>query len=175
MTPRDVFEGIYGFVDARPAWMFLLAVFVPAMGVALAWIGRGGRTDEDGRLIADAFVLVGAVQFVVAMTVGYVGVAFLERRLFDTHLLLLAAPWVWLALTFLGVRRVFPLSELASWRSLRDMGGFFALSAAFIWLLSKFRGWGIFFLGSLAELVVLLVLGGLLIWQLYLRAFRRAG
>jgi hypothetical protein len=173
MTPREVFEGLYAFAEARPLPILLVAVLVPLLGIGMAWVGRGGRTDEDGRVIADVMVLVGVVQFVLAMTVAYVGAAFLERRLFDTDVMLLAAPWVWLALTVVGVRQVFPLSELASWRSLRAVIAFFAVAAVFLWLLSKFRGWGIFFLGSLAELAVLLVLGGLLIRQLYQRAFRR--
>ena len=108
------------------------------------------------------------------MVVGYVGVAFLERSLFDADFLLLAAPWVWLVLTLGGVRRVFPLNDLASWHSVRDVAGFFAVCAAFVWFLSMFRGWGIFFIGSLVELLIIVVLGGLLIRQLFLRAFRGA-
>lgn len=174
MTPRSVFEGIYAFAEARPEAILLLAVLVPCTGVALAWVGRGGRTEEDGRLIADGLVLLGVVQFVVAMTVGWVGVAVLERTLLDTDLMILAAPWVWLAITVVGVRMVFPLSDLASWRSLREVAAFFAVCLVFVWLLSTFRGWGIVFLGGLAELVALLVLGGLLIRHFYRRVFRRA-
>ncbi len=172
VTPREVFEGLYRLAESNPATIFLIAVLVPSVGVTLALVGRGGRTDEDGRVIANVLVLVAVIQFVVAMVVGYVGVAFLERSLFDADFLLLAAPWVWLVLTLGGVRRVFPLNDLASWHSVRDVAGFFAVCAAFVWFLSMFRGWGIFFIGSLVELLIIVVLGGLLIRQLFLRAFR---
>ena len=68
--------------------------------------------------------------------------------------------------------RVFPLSELASWRSVVEVLQFFASCAALVWFFSMFRGWSIWFIGSLAELLILLVLAVLLIRRLFQRAFR---
>ncbi len=175
LTLRGIFEGAYGFAEANAALVFGLSLLVPIVGIVMAWIGRGGRTDEDGRLFADIFIFVAVVQFVIAMIVGYVGVAFLERSLWDTDVLLLAAPWIWLVLSIVGLRQIFPLSELASWRSSMDVAGFFAVCAAFIWFLSMFRGWGILFIGSLIELLIILALAGFLIRQLFVRAFRAPG
>lgn len=53
-----------------------------------------------------------------------------------------------------------------------DVAGFFAVCAAFIWFLSMFRGWGILFIGSLIELLIILALAAFLIHQLFVRAFR---
>ena len=172
LTPREIFEATYAFAESNATLIFGLSLLVPAVGITLAWIGRGGRTDEDGRAFANVFVFVAVVQFVLAMVLGYVGVAFLERSVWDTNLLLLAAPWIWLSLSMAGLRQIFPLSELTSWRSAMDVGGFFAVCAALVWFLSMFRGWGIFFIGSLLELLLILGLAVFLVRQLYLRAFR---
>lgn len=55
-----------------------------------------------------------------------------------------------------------------------DVAGFFAVCAAFIWFLSMFRGWGILFIGSLIEFLIILALAAFLIRQLFVRAFRAA-
>ena len=171
LTFRGIFESAYGFAETNAALIFGLSLLVPVVGITMAWVGRGGRTDEDGRLYANVFVFVAVVQFVLAMIVGYVGVAFLGRSLFDTDLLLMAAPWIWLVLSIVGLRQIFPLSELTTWRSALDVAGFFAVCAAFVWFLSMFRGWGIFFIGSLVELLIIVALAVFLIRQLFLRAF----
>ena len=172
LTFRQIFEGAFAFGESNAALIFGLSSLVPVVGIALAWIGRGGRTDEDGRAFANIFVFVAVVQFVVAVILGYVGVAFLDRSLWDTDLLLLAAPWIWLILSIVGLRRIFPLSELTTWRSVLDVAGFVAVCAALVWFLSMFRGWGIFFIGSLVELLIILALAIVLIRQLFRRAFR---
>ena len=174
LTLRQIFEGAFALAESNAALGFGLALLVPVVGITMAWIGRAGRTDEDGRAFANIFVFVAVVQFVLAMILGYVGVAFLDRSLWDTNLLLLTAPWIWLALSIGGLRQIFPLSELTTWRSVLDVAGFFAICAAFVWFLSMFRGWGIFFIGSLVELLIIIGLAVLLIRQLFLRAFRPA-
>jgi len=175
LTLRQIFEGAFALAESNAALIFGLSLLVPIVGITMAWIGRGGRTDEDGRAFANIFVFVAALQFVLAMIIGYVGIAFLDRSLWDTNLLLLAAPWIWFILSIGGLRQIFPLSELTSWRSVLDVAGFFAICAALVWFLSMFRGWGIFFIGSLLELLIILVLAVLLVRQLFLRAFRAAG
>jgi hypothetical protein len=175
LTLREIFEASFAFADSNDALIFGLSLAVPIVGIVLAWIGRGGRSQEDGKAFANAFVFAAVVQFVVAMIGGYVGVAFLERSLLDTSLLLLVAPWVWLTLSVFGLRLIFPLSELTSWRSILDVGAFFAVSAALIWFLSMFRGWGVLFFGSLVQLVLILAFAAFLLRQLFVRAFRAGG
>jgi hypothetical protein len=77
-----------------------------------------------------------------------------------------------LILSVIGLRRVFPLSELATWRSVVEAFQFFAVCAALVWFFSMFRGWGIWFIGGLAELLIILVLAVLLIRRVFQRAFR---
>ena len=175
LTLREIFEAAFAFADGNDVLLFALSLAVPAVGFVLAWVGRGGRTDEDGKAFANIFVFVAAVQFVVATILGYVGVAFLDRTVLDTSVLLLAAPWLWLGLSIAGLRLIFPLSELASWRSILDIGGFFVMCAVLIWALRMFRGWGIVFFGSLLQLGVILVIAGVLLRVLFVRAFRGGG
>ena len=51
---------------------------------------------------------------------------------------------------------------------------FSAVCAALVWFSSMFRGWSIWFIGSLAEPLIILVLAVLLIRRLFQRAFRLA-
>jgi len=74
----------------------------------------------------------------------------------------------------IGVRQDFPLSELAAWRSVVEVLQFSAVCAALVWFSSMFRGWSIWFIGSLAELLIILVRAVLLIRRLFQRAFRTA-
>lgn len=171
-TPREIFETAFAFADGNDALIFAFALAVPTVGIVLAWVGRGGRTEEDGRALANAFVFVAVVQFVVAMILGYIGAAFMERSILDTSLLLLIAPWLWLGLSIAGIHTIFPLSELTSWQSIRDIGAFFAACAVLVWLLSMFRGWGILFFGSLVQLILIFVIAGVLLRVLFIRAFR---
>jgi len=173
-TLREIFETTFGLAESNAGLILGFSILVPVAGILLAWIGRGGRTDEDGKAFANAFVFVAVLQFVLAMILAYVGVAFLERSVWDISVLLLAAPWIWLLLSVAGLRQIFPLSELTSFRSVMDVVGFFAVCAALIWFLSMFRGWGIFFVGSLVQLVLILALAAYLVRQLFLRAFRSA-
>lgn len=171
MTLQELLEGGYGFADAHALELLGAALVLPVVGTLLSWIGKGGRTDSDGRFIASAFVAVSlfwAVLLVVGVTVG-VGV--MNRSLLDANALLLLAPVVCLVGTLLGVKLVFPLSELGSVRSLTDVGVFAMACLAVGWFFSKFHGWGIYFLGSIGQLIVLLVLMGFLLRRLFKRAF----
>ena len=91
----------------------------------------------------------------------------------EANVALLAAPVVCLGLCLAGVRLVFPLDELASVRTLREVGLFVLACAVVLWLFSKFRGWGIVFWGDLGQLALILVFGFVLLRRLYRRAFSR--
>ena len=54
MTLSEFFVSSYGWADRNAALILLLALVIPAAGTALAWIGKGGRTDTDGRFVASA-------------------------------------------------------------------------------------------------------------------------
>jgi hypothetical protein len=79
LTLRNIFESAFGFAEANAALIFGLSLLVPLVGITLAWVGRGGRTDEDGKAFANAFVFVGGlVQLVLILGLA----ALLVRQLF---------------------------------------------------------------------------------------------
>lgn len=171
MTLAELLAQGYAWADANAALIFGAALAIPAVGTALAWIGKQGRTDKDGRVIA-SLVIGLAVVFAAAVLAG-LGIALptLGRSLLQANVLLIAAPVACVVASLLGMSRVFPLRELASVRTLTDIAMFFAACAAAIWLLSKFRGWGVLFFGSLGQLLVIGVFAFVLLRRLFRRAF----
>ena len=93
-----------------------------------------------------------------------------DGSVLQARLALLAAPIVCLAGCLAGIKLVFPLNELASVRSLTDIGIFLGASLAVVWLFSQFRGWGIIFFGGLEQMVIIGALGFYLLRRLYKRA-----
>lgn len=173
MTVAELLIALYTWADAHALAFLAAAVAVPAVGTALAWLGKGGRTDRDGRLVASLLVGFGisaVVVLIVALAVAHLAFA---RSVLDANLVLLASPVVCLAGCLLGARWLFPLNELASVRTFADVGFFVLACAVVLWLFSKFRGWGIVFWGDLVQLALIGGLGYFLLRRLYRRAFGR--
>ncbi len=177
MSVYDLMYGFYAWCDDFALWILLASVLLPAIGAGVAWIGKGGRTDEDGRMIAS--VVVGAGLFaltfeIVALVVAH-SVLYLD--ILTANAILLIAPPVFLASAVFGVRLAFPLNELGSVRSFIDVGVFVAACLAVVWFFSMFRGWGIVFFGGITQLLVIGALAFFLLRRLYMRAFggRRPG
>ncbi len=173
MSLGELLASVYGWAQAHSVQILLAAFVVPVLGTIAAWIGRGGRTDRDGRAIASALVGIGLGVFALALVAALLAHLFFGRSMLEAHVALLAAPVVCLGLCLAGVRLVFPLDELASVRTLRDVGLFVLACAIVLWLFSKFRGWGIVFWGDLGQLALILVFGFVLLRRLYRRAFSR--
>lgn len=91
--------------------------------------------------------------------------------LLNASLLLLLAPIVCLVGCVLGIRRVFPLSQLGSVKSVIDVSAFVAACLFVMWMFSMFRGWSVIFFGSFAQLIAVALLAIWLIRRLYRRAF----
>jgi hypothetical protein len=170
MTLHDFFLTAYDWAALHAPEIFIGAVVIPLVGTMLARMGKAGRTDEDGRWIASAVVAVGFVAVILEVIAVVIGVGILDGSLLDASVVLLAAPVACLAGCLLGVRLVFPLSELGSIRTAADLAMFALGSAAVIWFFSRFRGWGIVFFGSVLQLLVI----GALAYLLLRRLFRRA-
>lgn len=173
MSLRDLLGTIYVAAEAHALAVFMLSVLWAVLGTLLARVGKGGRSDRDGRAIASTVVGGAVLWLVLATLAAAIAHAAFKKSPLDAHILLLAAPLLCLALSVIGVRWVFPLSELASVQTLRDVGLFLLACAAGLWLLSKFRGWGIAFLGGLGDLLVIGALAIALLRILYARAFPR--
>jgi hypothetical protein len=174
VTLQELLLACYQFADAHALEAFGAALLLPLVGTVLAWIGKGGQTDEDGKFIASAFVAI-SLFWAMLLVVGVsLGVGVMQGSVLQANALLLLAPVVCLVFTLLGVKLVFPLSQLGSVKSLGDVAAFALACVAVVWFFSKFRGWGIVFFGSVGQLIVLLVLLGFLLKRLFHRAFGSA-
>jgi hypothetical protein len=171
LTLEQYFAAAYAWGVANRLWILVVAVAVPLLGTALARIGKAGKTDRDGRVIASVVVGVGLVAVVLEMLAVAIGAGVMGRSVLQGDFLLLVSPLLCLGGAILGIRLVFPLNELASVRTAVDVGAFILACAAVVWFFSKFRGWGLLFFGSITQLVLLLVLGFFLIRRLWRRAF----
>jgi len=175
MTLRELLTIAYQWADAHALALLLASLAWGLGGTLLARVAKGGRTDQDGRVIAS--VVIGGAALLLVLALLAAGVAHLafKQGLMDANALLLLAPLGCVLVSVLGMHRVFPLSELASVRTLRDLAGFALACIALLWLLSKFRGWGVAFLGGLGSLALIGLLAGLLLRVLYRRAFGKYG
>jgi len=175
MSLRELLINLYQWADAHAPALLLAAVAWGLLGVLLARLARGGRSDQDGRVIAS--LVVGGAVLLVVLALAAAGIAHVgfRRSLLDANALLLLAPLACLLISVLGIHRVFPLNELATVRTLGDVAGFVLACLLLLWLLSKFRGWGVAFLGGLGSLAVFGVLAVWLLRALYRRAFGRNG
>ncbi len=161
VTLEQSLIGLYDVAAINGAWLLGASVVVPSLGIFGAWIGRGGRTDADGRLVANGLIILAMTVFVVALLAAAVGVTLLDRSLLQAEWTVLLTPIVWLGLTTLGVHQVFPLTQLRAGQLLRDAGLLLLIVAALLWFFSQFRGWGIVFFGGILQLVVVL---GVVAW-----------
>ena len=175
MTFRELLTSAYQWADAHALALLLASLAWGLGGTLLARVAKGGRTDQDGRVIAS--VVIGGAALLLMLALLAAGVAHLAFRqgLMDANALLLLAPLGCVLVSVLGMHQVFPLSELASVRTLRDLAVFALACIALLWLLSTFRGWGVAFLGGLGSLALIGLLAGLLLRVLYRRAFGHCG
>lgn len=171
MPLRELFATLYQWADAQALALVLGALAWGLGGTLLARIARGGRSDRGGRAIAN--VVIGGAVLVMVASVLALGLAHMvfNRGMLDANVLLLAAPVLCVVASVAGIHWVFPLSELATVRTLRDVALFAVACAVGLWLLSRFRGWGLVFLGGIADLVVIGTLALGLLRVLYRRAF----
>jgi hypothetical protein len=161
--------GGYTWLDERALWVLVGAVLIPIVGIAAAWVGSTGRSDRDGRLFADLTLGLGFVLFALEiLAVSIAEIAF-DKGLLDANFLLLVAPLLALGLSLLGIRLIFPLSELGSAQTARDVFLFVVALLVVVWLFSKFRGWGIVFFGGLVQLLLVGVLLAFLLRYLFRR------
>jgi len=170
MTLSEALISAYAAADAHAPIVLAVGVAVPIVGTAAAWIGRGGRTDRDGRFLANLTIAFGLLAFALQIVAIGIARAAFDARLLDANALLLLAPPLTLALALVGVRVVFPLDQLGVARSARAAVLLFLLVLALVWVFGQFRGWGVVFFGSVAQLVAL----GALAWLLLRRLARSA-
>lgn len=174
MTLNELLQGLYAWAVTQRFWILFVAVVLPAAGTLVARIGKAGKTDADGRVVASVVVGIGLAAVFVEILGIFVGHSLMGVSVLNADVALLAAPLLCLVLALAGIRWVFPLNELASVRTFYDVAAFVGACVAIIWLLSKFRGWGFIFFGSLAQFATIAVFAWVLLRRLYRRAFARA-
>ena len=172
MTVSDFFNGIYLWLDSVAPAILLAGILIPLAGTALAWIGKRGNSHADGRFIANLFVGFSLGALLLAVFVMAFAVSVMDADPLQANVALLAAPVVCTVGCVLGIGRVFPVNQLASYRTFTDIALFLAACVVIVWLFSKFRGWGILFLGGIPQLLVIGLLAYVVFRRLYNRAFR---
>ncbi|MCO5165882.1 MAG: hypothetical protein M9894_05885 [Planctomycetes bacterium] len=169
MTLDEALRGAYSWADQNASWVLAAGLALPVFGTVAARIGKGGRTDADGRLIAS--LVMGVALLAVILEVGCLFIArtALGADLTHANVLLVLAPIACLVGSVVGLRMVFPLSELGSVRTALDVAGFIVACAVVVWVASRFH-FGVLFLGSLGQLLVIVLLAGVVLWRLWRRA-----
>lgn len=174
VTLGETLSETYVWLSARSLYVLLAAVAIPALGTLLAWIGKGGKTDTDGRLIANLVIGVGLFATVLELLAVAIGIFVSGVSLFDANVVLLVAPIVCLVTSALGIRLVFPLSELGTVQAATDFVIFVLTSLAAVWLLSRFRGWGLYFLGTFTQMLLFGCFVVAMLYVMFRRAVRRS-
>ncbi|MCH9673155.1 MAG: hypothetical protein K0U93_17085 [Gammaproteobacteria bacterium] len=169
MTLRELLSTSYTWLDENALWVLAAGVAIPVVGTVAAWIGKGGRTDRDGRWIASTLVGFGLLALMGEVIALLVARLAFEQPIADANAYLLLAPVVCLVGCLLGIRSVFPLTELASFKTFTDIMFFVLACAAVLWFFSAFRGWGIVFLGGIGQLVIICALAFFVLRRLYRR------
>ena len=128
MTLNDLVTGLYVWFEARALMVLAAGVLIPVVGTAMAWIGKKGKSQADGRFLANLFVgfSLAAVMlevFVIAFAVGVMGADPLRA-----NVALLAAPIVCLVGCVFGIGKVYPVNRLTSMRTFTDIAFFLAAS-----------------------------------------------
>mgnify|MGYP001810010510 CR=1 FL=1 len=159
MTLMDLLKAAYDGLHTHSALVALLLIALPIGGTALARIGKGGRTDADGKLIASLVIGLAVLLVFAELVALLIAAKVVHRDVFGVMMMadavLILGPPLSLAACIAGLRLVFPLGQLATIRTLRDAGLMLGVGAALLWVLSRFKGWGVWFLGSIAELIVI--------------------
>ena len=166
---------VVGFVwlDANATAILSYVSAFPVLGTIAAYLGKGGRTENDGRMIANCVVGAAVVLFVVSMGCLALAKLVFDQSITQINIALLAAPVICLVGSLVGIHAVFPLNELASIRSLVDVLLFVGAAGLVLTALSYFRGWGVLFRGGLLDLAVIGVITFFLLRGLYRRAFAK--
>jgi len=176
MTLDELFRGAYRWADANGAVLLILVgLAFPVAATLIALVGKGGKTDSDGKMLASIFIGAAILFAVLEIVAIFVGTAVFDASLLQANAALLATPLACFVLMLVGIKWVFPLNQLASIRTFGDLALLALLCGGLIWFFSKFRGWGIIFFGSIFQLVVVLAVVIYFIRRIFKRAFGLSG
>ncbi|MBU61204.1 MAG: hypothetical protein CMI26_01725 [Opitutae bacterium] len=170
MTLEDFFATVYKGLLENKGLITTALVSIPVVGTLGTWIGKRGKTEKDGIFLANLVIWIATGVFAFAVIVALIGMS-MEKSLLQGDFMLLCAPIACVTGTFFGIRKIFPLGELSSTHTLKDIG-IFLIGCLVVWFIFKtFRGWGILFFGSVIQLVLWLTAGYWLMRRMAKRAF----
>lgn len=169
----DLAQAFYLWLDANAVVVFGLCAGIPAAAVVLCAVTRRAqRRGSGGHWLANVTLWSSLGLLVLELVCIAIARAIFDVALADAPVLLLAGPPVGAVVAVIGIHWVYPLNQLAAWRTLTDIGWFVLACGVVIWLVSQFRGWGILFGGSLLELIAIAAFVVWLLRRLYRRAFK---
>ena len=171
MTLDEMLTSSYQWADQNSDLVLLAGLLIPLGGTVLAHYAKGGKTDADGKLIASIVMGFSIVAVIVEVVLLFVARSTYGASLLSANAALLFAPLLCLGGSVFGIRQVFPLNQLGSVRTAADLGLLVVILAALLWLFSRFRGWGLIFIGSFTQLVIVSAVGLFFVWRLWRRAF----
>ena len=172
MTLNDALRDAYGWGALHGTAILIAAIAIPLVGALGAQLGKGGRTDADGRAIASVVVGLGVLAMLGELIAVHLARSYFDSGLLDADWRLALAPMLCLAACLISVRWVFPLHELSGAKSA------FYLAIVFLgcWLLLRFfemfGGWRMYIWGSLFQLLIVLAIAGFALWRLFKRALQ---
>jgi hypothetical protein len=108
MTGNELLLSIYEWASANAGLILTGVVVLPLVGAGAAWIGKGGKTDSDGRLIASLLVGSGITVFVLEIVLLIFSRSILKQDVLEANFLLLIAP-----ILYLGITPISPPSDPA--------------------------------------------------------------
>jgi hypothetical protein len=173
MTIAELARSVYQSLITWQQPILMAFLLLPVLATALAWLCKRLRAHARGARLASLTISVVVLALVVEVALLLVARAVFNADLTAAPVLLIIGPPLAAIGAVSGIHCVYPLNKLAAWRSLTDIGWFVVAVVAMFWLMSKFRGWGVIFAGSLLELVILGAFAYWLVRRLYRRAFSR--
>lgn len=171
MSLNDALLAAYAWGVTHGTAILIAALAIPIVGAFAATIGKGGRTDADGKAIASVVVGLGVLAMVGELIAVHLAHAYFSSGLLDADWRLALAPLAFLGCSLIAIRWVFPLNELAGARSALYLSCVFAGCWLLLRFFEMFEGWRIYVWGSLFQLVIVLGVAIFVLWRLFKRAF----
>ncbi|MBI1206771.1 MAG: hypothetical protein GC191_05715 [Azospirillum sp.] len=155
MTLRQFSFDVWQWLAADAGLLFGVCLAVPMVGSAMVWLLWRGRAYGIAHAVAGTVVGGALALAILYGLVLAVAVAGFRADLLAVDLRLLAGPPLLLVGSLVGIGRIYPLGRLEAIRVAREVMLLLLGCATVLWLFGKFHGWGIFFVGSLGQAVVI--------------------
>ncbi|MBF0407158.1 MAG: hypothetical protein HQM10_07385 [Candidatus Riflebacteria bacterium] len=155
MTIGDTFIAFMRAVFVYKTVIFAVAIIFPIVGAVFAAIGKRGKTDRDGRFVANFVIGASLLFFILETIILFIAHRFFSANLIQADAMLVASGPLCLAGSLFFIKLIFPLTELTIIHSIADFIVLLIFCSIAFWFISKFRGWGIYFFGGITEMITI--------------------